>query len=479
LLAFPPIGIDMGGDIRFDRAAIPPLGLLYLAAPLLSAGYEVTFVDFAAEGYSEAHLHQLLRGQDVVGITMLACDRQASTMIVDDVREFSPSVPIIVGGPDLTLEPRVPDKVNVAVIGEAENTIVQIVDSVLSGGDLSSCPGVRFVDQVTGEIRQGKPSIVPTDLDAIAFPARQLIDRGKYTFLGRAVTGKIASIITSRGCPFRCAYCAVRSTQEYRYRERSPENVLAEIEEIAESGYRFLYIIDNNFFVNRGRVQAIMDGILERNIKLRIIVQGRVDLVDEPLVRKMRRAGLRALSCGFESGCQETLDFYSKGTTVEQNREIIRVADRCDVYSFGNFILGAPMETGEHLQRTIDFAMQNPLDGTKFSVLWYIYGSSLWQQAFEQGLIRSEELCVLATKERRLAHFPQEEIERICYEANRGFYIRPTYWLRQIWKAVRVGRHDPYFVGVLVSGLLDLFAHGAFTRLRSTRKSGTGDGRRA
>jgi radical SAM superfamily enzyme YgiQ (UPF0313 family) len=434
--------MDLGAGMKVDRPTVPPLGPLYLAAALLDAGYEVRFVDFGAEPYSENRVRQLLEGQDVIGVSIMACDRQASYQVIGDVRKVAPDAPIVVGGHDSLLMTEVPQNADVAVWGEADHTIVQIVEAAVSGRGLSDCPGVLYRERTTGEVRRGRPSTVPQDLDGLMVPARHLTDRGRYTFLGRGQRGRIASIVTSRGCPYRCTYCAERSTAQWGYRERSAESVLAEIAGIHGAGYRYVVIVDNNFFVNRARVEAIMDGIVEHGMRIGIIVQGRVDLVDEGLMRKMKEAGLCILTCGFESGCQDVLDFYKKGTTVEQNREIIRLADKYGIYTFGNFMLGAPFEGREHIQRTIDFVMESPLDAAKFSMLWYIHGSTLWDEAHQEGLVGWDEQYVLATSERKLGQFSQAEMEEICSRATRGFYMRPNYWMRQVRKAMEVGRHD-------------------------------------
>jgi len=483
LLVFPPIGTEMGGAVHIKGAAVPPLGPLYLAAQLLDAGYEVQFKDFGAEKYNKADLQELVRDKDIIGLSMLAdlmfyydyadstlkyysggsatiseVERRSSTnMIIDHIREVSPTIPIMVGGPDVSLRPRVPKKADVAVMGEADLSIVQIADTIINDGDLSKCPGVLFRDRKTGEIKQGKPYTAPTNLDAISFPARRIVDHSQYSLLGKGLAGKVASMITSRGCPYRCTYCAVRSTEQHRYRERSPTNVLAEIEEICASGYEFLCIADSNFLVSKKRVHAIMDGILKRNIRLRILVEGRADLVDEDLMRKMRKAGIRGLIFGFESGCQDVLDFYRKRNTVEQNRNVIWLAHKYGVYTRGNFMLGAPIETREHIKTTIDFAMQNPLDMVRFRNLFYIYGTPLWNQARKDGLVRPEELSVLSTKERKLSNFKQRELEDICSNANIGFYKRPSYWIRQIRKAIKVGSHDPYLAFVMIRVSLGMF----------------------
>ena len=160
-----------------------------------------------------------------------------------------------------------------------------------------------------------------------------------------------------------------------------------------------------------------MNGIIHRNIRLRMLVQGRVDSVDEELFALMQEAGVRAIIYGLESGNQETLDYYDKRTTVAQNRLAVELAHKYNLFCFGFFILGAPVETEKHIQDTIDFAMSVPLDGATFNVLDYTYGSELWNQAYQEGLIQKDEFNVPADKDRGLSRFSKEELDKTCLKA--------------------------------------------------------------
>ncbi len=455
LLLFPPTEYQIAGGVigkgvKKERPLAPPLGLLYLATPLLEAGYNVQVVDFNAEDYSLKRLSEYLSNTILIGISSQSFNRDVVKKIIKDIKNIKIELPIIIGGPDCILHPRLIDGTILTVISEAEHTIVKIVDTILNKGNLSDCEGILFRDK-DNKICNGLP-IKLQPLDDIAFPSRHLVrDNKGYNIIGSALSGKIASLISSRGCIGKCRFCARGALVYNTYRERSAENVLDEIELIYNEGYEILGFMDDNFMLNPKRVKMIFEGIIERGIKLAMAVQGRVDCADEDLFHLMRKAGVKAIVFGLESGCQETLDFYNKKTTIEQNRYAIELADKTGFYSVGFFILGAPFEKEKHIKRTIDFAYSLPLDFATFWVLDYTYGSDLWNEAYDKGLISIDEFNVPASKRRGLANFTYNELEKICIDAFKGFYLRPIYWKRQIRKAWRL--RDKYLIKLILTKL--------------------------
>ena len=417
--------------------------------------------------------------------------------------------------------PRLPDGVDVMVLGEAEHTIVSVVDALMSEKHeippapfnkgrakqlqsreekLVRCTGVVFRDRLTGKIRWGQP-YQDFYLELLSPPDFSLADLKAYTLFGLNKKGVTAPIITSRGCPHRCLFCtraaqrppnfsfllekekkslikrkekcqkcsitSVACSLNYKetsvvekanrfaatnYRERSAESVLYEIQQLADAGFQVLYIVDDNFMVNERRVHAIMDGIIKRGVKMAILAQGRVHPCSEALYQKMRAAGVQLLSYGLESGNQDVLNFYRKRTTIEQAQRALELADKCGIFTHGNFILGAPIETGKHIERTIRFAQELPLDAAFFGVLNYTYGSELWDIAHQKGLIEIYESDVYADKERGLGQFSKRELERFCQKAHYRFYFRPTLWARYLSKLFRSQNRD--FSKLLVRGFL-------------------------
>lgn len=434
----------------------PPLGLLYLASELLTSGYEVSIVDFNIETYSKDKLRDLINEKDIIGISVntTGTGYRHAEVIVQTIRDINSEVYIIIGGQACTLYPVLIPGVDVLVLGEAELSIVKIIDTLLSGGNMAECRGVIFYDKKNGEIKKGLEPEYVGDLNAVKFPTRQIKDVNGIPIYGPELTCKFTTLITSRGCPFRCRFCAIGLHQE-KYRERSIANVLDEIETIVEQGYKYLGVIDDHFLLNKRRAHGILDGILERKLKLVIMVQTRADSADEELYIKMRSAGVRVIAFGLESGNQDTLDFYNKKTTVEKNRYAVELADRCGMYVHGSFMLGAPMETHSHLERTFRFAKSLPLSSATFNTLDYLIGSKLWQEAREKGLIQESEIWVMATKERKLNNFDEDELTQIAQKATNEFYYRPTFWVWHLKKILE--RRDWEFIGFMASPIINSF----------------------
>ena len=468
-----------GNDEEFtqqEKTISPPLGILYLAAELIDAGHGVECCDYNAEKYSDAHLFSLIADADLVGISLLSFSRKNAYAIIQTINQMRPGLPVIVGGPDCILHPRPIPGTVLTVACEAEKIIVEVVDAVLSGKGPEQLPGVVFRD-ASGAVKNGRPYYYEDDLDRMKFPRRDLLrDNKGYSILGKR-SRDITTIITSRGCPKKCTFCAHAALAYQKYRARSAENVVEEIRLIAGQGYKILGIVDDNFTADKVRAKKILTGIIGMNAGLTIAVQGRADSADAELFGLMKKAGVVLITFGLESGNQEVLDFYNKGATVEKIGNAVELADRAGLYTAGMFIFGAPMETVDHFKRTYEFAASLPLDVTSFWVLDYTYGSILWQKAHEEGKVTDEDFNTPAGLERNTSIYPTRFIEEYGRRCFFRFYRRPSYWLRQAIKFCRV--HNLYFLWVLGLGLAWLVRRKTGLWLqpvrRMMRKSGAGE----
>jgi radical SAM superfamily enzyme YgiQ (UPF0313 family) len=447
LLVFPPAFFRLASGHLPNTGmempyTFPPLGLLYLGTILGRAGFEVEVIDFAGETYVPERLIAAARRADLVGFSVVRNNRDKVMALIDELVAAGVERPIIVGGPDVTLRPVLFAHTVATVVGEAELTIVDIVERILTGGDLSEAHGILFRDPATGVERTGRPPRLPAELDQVPVPDRNLCDRDHYSLFGPRQRGKTAVVITSRGCPFRCSFCSRIALTQNTYRVRSPDNVLAELESLHREGYRFLFFGDNNFLIDRKRVLAIADGIIARGFAFRIVVAGRVDAADPELFARLRQAGVFLLSMGLESGVQASLDFLNKGTTVERNGRAVRLAHQAGLFVHANFILGCADESEEDLLATRRFVLELPLDSIFVNVLSYQYGSALWAQANNRGLIAGGELNKTATAEHGLARLPEARLRRALKHLLLGFFFRPSYWLRLAMKSARTGEYD-------------------------------------
>lgn len=441
LLIFPPClpwfqeSNEIGARIdvaRHELPLMPPLGILYIAAALLNAGFEVKFVDFEGEDYSLARMQALIEGMDAVGFSFATAARPMVEQIIRDIRTARPEIPIVLGGPDITLSKELMEGADVGVIGDATDRAAEVFEKVLAHADLSDCPGLLYRSGPDGRVRQSEGAIRPENLDALPQPAFHLANPDAYVISEtRNGHGRLLGvpIMTSRGCPYHCAFCCCWLLTEH-YHHRSVASVLDELQAMERAGYDVVFILDDTFSANRSRAEAILDGIVARGLRLIFIMYARTDTVNETLLRKMRRAGVRLLMFGLEAGTQAPLDFYRKRTTVEQNRRVVQMAHRCGLYCLGFFMLGAPMETEQDLRETIRFAESLPLDTAIFRPLYYASPTPLWHGAREKGLIGPEDLVCLCDSSRGLGRLPAASYIRLSMDATRAFQRRPTRLLR-------------------------------------------------
>ena len=176
--------------------------------------------------------------------------------------------------------------------------------------------------------------------------------------------------------------------------------------------------------------------LIETKIDAEIYIQGaRVDTAKKETYEKMKKAGVKHLYYGLESGNQDVLNFYNKNATIEQIRKAIELSSKMDFFTVGTFILGAPIETKKHIEKTIKFACSLPLDAVIFTILTYKYGSPLWIEAVKEGKIKeSDGYTVVSDSKKGLGNLTREELEDFYRKAILSFYLRPRYITRQIKK---------------------------------------------
>jgi len=462
---FPIFASSSGlGVLRKPFGFVPPLGILYVGRALLDAGYGVEAVDFNSTPYTESTLRKLLAEKDAVGITTSSFNRENVAALIKEIKKSKPEVKIITGGPDITLHPRLIEGADLSITGEAEKTAPEIFDALIRGRDFSNLHGAIYKTPLSKKILHGKEPYYEADLDSIKFPARGLLradDKSQgYNLFGDRYKTTIATIIVTRGCPFQCRFCAHNAVTSQKYRKRSVNNCLEEIENLHREGYSILGFADDNFLsiVNRELVKGILKGIIDRRYEFIIIVEGRVDSAKDPeLYTLMRKAGVAGVVYGMESMNQDVLDFYQKRTTVELNRKASQLTYRYGIFSIAHFIIGAPFEDEALINKMIKDVYSLRLDAVTFWALEYTYGAPLWKEAKEKGMIDGSEHTVPAGCEHNLSPLSSSQLDSLCYRAFKGFYVRPRYWLRFFQKILKFDRRTIYFMFRVLEKVLSYY----------------------
>lgn len=334
-----------------------PLGLLYLATYAREKGYRARV--YAPSSSILDGIHGRIRetGARVVGFY---CDHDNASSVcrVSKVlKEQAPDLILMGGGPQAGPEPDAlmeNGRFDVLVRGEGEGAFVELLQFYLGGaGTLSDVLGISYRD---GERVVHNPDRPPnTQLDDLPYPDRTLSDEN-------AVPRGVERIISGRGCPYSCAFCA-EGTHQSVYRYRSTGVVLDEVDYLIEQReFRYLLFMDDTFVAAPARAMEIAAGLKERRDRgadFRWFCEARVDILcrHPELLPAMKEAGLARVQIGIESGNQEVIDAYGKRITLEQIREGVQLIVDAGIPSIaGNFIIGGALESPDTVARTIDFA---------------------------------------------------------------------------------------------------------------------------
>lgn len=385
----PPLGTSPlhYGDFR------PPLGLGFLAAYLTKHGHEAKIIDnYVQEQDTEEIINEF--APDFIGIYTHTASYLQTLELIEEIRRVTDTT-IICGGPHATVLPEtIPDTVNHIVIGEGEIALLDIVE----GRDDN-----RIIQ---------RPQI--EDLDSLPWPSYQhFIDKpynfkmDLYSYGPQIEAEPVLTMNTSRGCPYRCTFCQVASIWGRTYRFFGAPKIVEEVENLVHSyGAKGIYFREDNFTLNRKRLEEFCDLILERNIKIHWACESRVDAIqDKALMEKVFSTGCRGFYVGVESGSQRVLDLMKKDVSLAQIRKFFTLCRKMGIKTYATFCMGIPGETDEdreETERLIEEIQPDSVDrfayiGIPKSPLYdYLMQNKLYYYIDRSGFLYTEEFKRLA-----------------------------------------------------------------------------------
>ena len=388
LLVEPPkVPWSMMGDV-----IAPPLGLAQLAGCLEQAGIPVEILDANALKIPWSRLGSALARSepDLIGITAHTSYMAEVIRAVEVARQAVPQAVICLGGPHVTFTAEETlatlPAVDVVARGEGDQILVDLVHTLESGSGWGTVPGVSF--RQNGQIVHTDPP-PPLDVTQLPMPAFHLMPMDRYMW--PVLGGPFATIVTSRGCPFKCTFCSEWPFWRNGWRPYDPEQVVDQIEVLVNRyGRRNLWFGDDCFNVNRDHIAAICEEILRRGLEVGWFCQGRADMLvrDKDLMPLFHRAGMRMMQVGIEASQDEQRDELHKqlGTAVAE--EAVRLLLEYDVICQGMMIVGMPSDTPRTIKHKVEFIKKLGIDFPVFTIYTPFPGTAAYEDAVAEGWIK-------------------------------------------------------------------------------------------
>jgi len=374
--------VTVGGE---DVLLFEPLALEYVAAGV-APHHDVRILDLRIDGSWQATLSEFK--PDVVGITAYTVHVKPVRKLCERVKEWNPGVLTVVGGHHATVRPDdfVSPDIDLVVVGEGVDSFREIVARREVCRGFESLRGVAVCD---GDRLVWGPTRALTEIDTAPVPRRELTAKYRDRYYSEWLK-PLASMRTSKGCPFRCSFCAQWKTARGRYLRRSVHGVLSELASIDEE---CVFFADDESLVDVERMRALADGIIASGIRKRIFLYGRSDTIAShpELLEAWREAGLERVFVGLEFHRDEDLRFVGKSSTVEDNARAVKVLSDLAIDIYASFIVRPNFERGDFvgLRR---YCRELELDFATFAVLTPLPGTDLYDQVEGQLLTHDTDL---------------------------------------------------------------------------------------
>ncbi len=456
-LIFTPIDVNPHNksvSFRDERLGfVPPISLLLVAALLEREGVEVDLIDMEAENLSYVTTLARIRefAPDLLGFTVTTWSFHS---ILGWIRKFKAdtAIPVLVGGEHIRLYPHETmsyDAIDYCIVGEAERPLPEFIGAFREGLPFEGIKSVGY--KKNGRVIIDRTLQYVEDINTVPFPARHLIKNELYeNILSRKKN--FTALISSRGCPFSCAFC---SHNQLKYRARSPENVVDEIElNLKSYDIRDFDIYDSTFTADERRVIAICEEIRRRKLDVGFTVRSRVDVVSKEMIKSLKSAGCHTILYGIESSNPDILKMMHKGISTEQVMRTVSYTKKCGINTLGFFLLGFPGETRQTIKDTIRFSLELPLDYALYSILMPMPDTEIYAYYRKRGLSDYWADYTLDESKTDLIEFIGTEVSRaetaeLALQAYKRFYFRPSIIWNRMKKLRSLGEFRRLFSGAV------------------------------
>ena len=441
VLIDPPTSLEQiygNWDLSRVDTYCPPLGLLYVASFVRKHHHTPYIVDVTAMKWSrqEAVEYALSLNPDIVGISAKTVNIFNANSLAEELRDRGFAGLIVLGGAHVTAVPEETlarfSAFDCGVIGEGEITFLELIETIEQKQPMDQVKGLAWRND-SGRITINLFRPLIDDLDVLPLPAWDLLSNFPNGYPHNALETKrlpAASIITSRGCPFRCTFCD-RAIFGSVVRQHSAEYTLNMIRYLKdEYGIRDLMMLDDNFILDKKKLFKICDAVIEEEMDLSWYCMGHAKVMTEDRLRKIREAGCWFIEIGIESGCDRILKLIKKNTAKAEVEQAVKRARAVGLKVKGNFIFGFPTETKGSLEETIRFATRIGLSYFQQNFLTIWPGCELAIDADQYGWVNTDWTKLAHQRVTFIPHgLTEDDLIIASKKAFRRFYLRPTIML--------------------------------------------------
>lgn len=367
----------------------PPIHLCALATSLRSKNFDVKILDYSSSIKSCLKNIYGFR-PDVIGLTTYTPYIKTFYEVTKTLRGYLPNAIFVAGGAHATVCPEWTLKnmphLDFVMQGECDRSIVAFAEMVTGKWQEQDVPGLAY--RRSGRIFFNKRDFIQ-NLDELPQVDRSFLDEyyKKRMYWNISGKGPLDMMITSRGCPYNCAFCF---QLENKCRLRSVGHVMCEFENLKRRGVKTIHIQDDTFTLDRNRCLEIADILIREKYNFDLKIRSRVNLVDEELLCILKKAGVVQITYGFESGSQKMLDIMNKKTTVGMNKKAVDLTKKAGIFCSGDMMIGMPGETRETINETLSFLLEKkPIIG-RVSVLYPLPGTKVYGEAKKNGTLRGD-----------------------------------------------------------------------------------------
>lgn len=446
ILLLNPPPIKLGAFVKDGRCQTrsggelwPPFTLGIIASLLKENDFDFTFIDATAEKLTIDEFSRFIEKTsfDIVLINSTTATFFDDLAVARIIKAKDKEIITVFYGTHVTALPDEAlsyEEIDYVIRKEPELTALKLFKALKEGKSVGNIKGVSY--KLNGKHLHNPDISLNYDLDMLPFPALELFPNEKYLMPHN--NQKFTVIRSSRGCPFHCIYCTSRLYYGCKWRTRSVDNVLDEIErDVNDFKIENFHFNSDTFNLDKKWIFDFTEGIKNRGLDIKWVANSRVDTLDAKSLKAMKNSGCWLLSLGTESGDQKILNNTKKGITLKQSLNAVKLANSIGIETLCYFMFGLPGETKQSIVKTIKFAKELEPSYVRFYKAVPYPGTEFYNTAEKNGLIKSKDWSLYDMADcdiYEINEIPSKELMHEIKKAYFSFYLRPSYALQQFKK---------------------------------------------